>query len=470
MSDGVDIPTLRYRGAVLFLVAYGVLLAVAGPSQWEDPFFHYDDAPALYALTDDYFHKAVSEGRWFNYLWHMREFRFSAAGNFQLYLVGWAAFIAAAAASIFRSGSLVFPSLFAALVALGPQTTQMAGWYNSLVPGVWLLGLFAILALFLSERTGRWLMFFLVPVALQAYTPYPFLLLAICLFREDRPRNLRSLITVTILFCVALVIGILAVQALNYAIAGVFDVEPHKWRSPTPAEDFAGLIANLPKVGRSLLQLCLEIGFRQPILASFLVFMFAVGFLRLLRLSPHDALAVSVVIGVGLGLLLTYVLLEGILLPFRATSFLWFVLALCLVLPARASYENGSRMFSMPTLVPLAVLLAILPFVFADFSRKTSWQGYVDTIVEHIPEDAENVYIYGPFATVARAPAIDSIFDLRFHIIYKTGIFTYDCEAEPDRCKVFGDPFAGQTPGEETAVKMMDGVALVLPARRDFRQ
>ena len=164
ITDAIASQTLLLRLGLTFLVTYAILLLVAGHEQIRNPFFHFDDVPALFLLPDEYFSKAVSEGRWFNYLWHLREIYTPPWYNFQLYLVGWAFFLASAAANIFRTGPLYYPVLMALLVALGPQTTLIAGWYNTLIPGIWLLAAFSVAALFTRERTGRWLMALLVPI------------------------------------------------------------------------------------------------------------------------------------------------------------------------------------------------------------------------------------------------------------------------------------------------------------------
>ncbi|NNL72170.1 MAG: hypothetical protein HKP29_02285, partial [Silicimonas sp.] len=140
--------SLSQRLALTFLATYAALLLVVGAGQITDPFIHYDDYPALVLFAEAYYEKTLAEGRWFNYLWHLRGIETPAWVNFQLYLVGWSLFVAAAALNVFRTTGLRYPLLLSVLVVLSPQTTLISGWFNSLIPGIWLMAAYTVTALF----------------------------------------------------------------------------------------------------------------------------------------------------------------------------------------------------------------------------------------------------------------------------------------------------------------------------------
>lgn len=426
-----------------FLTTYAVLLVVAGTGQITDPFLHYDDYPALLLQPEGYVSKTLSEGRWFNYLWHLRGIETPPWANFQAYLAGWALFVAAAALNIFRSAQLRYPMLLSALIVLSPQTTLISGWFNSLIPGMWLMAAYSVSTLFVSARTGSLLLIPFVPIAIQAYTPYPFLMFAICLLREDRDKSLSGFIRVTLLFLVAFGAGILLTFSINFAVYGIFGVELAEWRDPNPAHDLAGLVANLPKLGESLHWAFLMTGFGKLWLSVFLTGGFLFSLVVLLRHDRVEVLALLTAMMSGLAVLSLHAVQEGILFPFRATYFLWFGIAVSLL---RAIYlvqfHNDDR-----TRAPFGVLLVITCyiglFVATHHRSLSSWQAETRDIAARVPADTEMIYIFGSYlaqnghgGSMAQMPRD---FSSRMRLL--TGADTRMCSEAPSGCRGVEPPF-----------------------------
>ena len=427
-------PRVAERLFVTFLATYSVLLLAVGYRQLGYPFFHFDDVPALVLLPQEYFSKAATEGRWFNYLWHLRDVYTPPWLNFQFYLVGWAFFLAAAAVNIFRTGPLYYPVLMAILIALGPQTTLIAGWYNTLIPGVWLLAAFSVASLFTSERTGRWLMALAVPISLQAYTPYPFLILAICLLREDRSRTLNNLRQVLTLFGLAFIVGVLLIFALNYAIIGVFGVEPAGWRSPSLPSGFGDMAANLGLVADSLAATFVLTGSGSLALSTTLLLMFLAALAVLARSRPNDTLSILLVMLAGLGFLSLFSVAKGLEFPARATSFAWFIFAAALVGASR-TLETASRAFRFLSLACIAALcLTQAVYAKSHFTRAAAWLARVSDIAARIPDGTTLIYVYGPRDQASRSPQPGSDLDLIFHLAMLSGIPATDCGITPENC------------------------------------
>ena len=98
VSDVQAGPDIWERRPVLVvcIITYAALM-LASFANLLDPMIRHDDFPALLAAPDGYYIKTLEEGRWVNYLWHLRDFTPPAWVNFTLYQVLWAVFGAALA-------------------------------------------------------------------------------------------------------------------------------------------------------------------------------------------------------------------------------------------------------------------------------------------------------------------------------------------------------------------------------------
>lgn len=434
---------LRQRLAITSLATYAILLVAAGFTQLVDPFIHYDDYPALVLDPEGYYSKTLNEGRWFNYWWHLRGFMTPAWLNFQFYLVGWSIFVAAAALNVFRSSDLRFPLLLAALIVLSPQTTLISGWFNTLIPGIWLLAAYSVTALFVTPAVGQRLLFLVIPISIQAYTTYPFLLLAICLMREDQNRSLRQLLGLLSIFGVAFALGILIMYSMNYFVHDVFGLALAEWREPRPAAGLADLFGNFGKVTASLEWIYTMTGFGRPALSLIICAAFAGSLLIVWRKSPVEVLYIIVGMLSGLSLLVLHALQEGIIFPFRSTYFLWFLLSIALMRAVFLVEAQTGRKSSAPIALAMVFALTVGSLVRVHNQSLSAWQNDTRILASHIYDASSPVYVYGSYLMVngygesrAQMPR-----DLQYRLSFLTGAWVEMCSETPESCSRVTPPF-----------------------------
>ncbi|MEH6361553.1 MAG: hypothetical protein V7761_12580, partial [Amylibacter sp.] len=130
-------------------VTYFVLILVSGP-QALDPMLRHDDYPALLADPSGFYVKTLEEGRWLNYWWHLRGWISPAWLNFAVYQLLWATFASAAAINACgKKEQLTYIIALALIIALATPALLISLWFNTLIPGLGLVALFAVLATFL---------------------------------------------------------------------------------------------------------------------------------------------------------------------------------------------------------------------------------------------------------------------------------------------------------------------------------
>ncbi|MGI9394201.1 MAG: hypothetical protein ACR2OY_06105, partial [Boseongicola sp.] len=177
---------------VAFAATFAAMLLTEGMNL-VDPFVRQDDFPALLGNQDQYFSKTLSEGRWLNYWWHARPFLWPAPVNNIVFLVGWSLYASATAAMSLGTHSHPWYIIALSLmIVIGPQATSIALWFNTLIPGVWILAIFAVANLRFGLNFVRWSLLIFVPLTLLAYSTYPFLILATFLARHDQKRTVAD--------------------------------------------------------------------------------------------------------------------------------------------------------------------------------------------------------------------------------------------------------------------------------------
>ena len=189
-----------------------------------DPMIRHDDYPALFADAPAFWNKTLHEGRWLNYVWHLRDAVTPAWLNFAVYQTSWALFVAALAV-VFTGpkGANWFTVVLALLMMVSPSAMLISMWFNTLIPGLAIVALFAGLACRVSSRTLRLLLPGFVIVSFMAYTTYPLLLFAVCIAKTEN-RSLRDLVGLMLLFCASFALAVLTVYAINWQVHGVFGV------------------------------------------------------------------------------------------------------------------------------------------------------------------------------------------------------------------------------------------------------
>ena len=147
-----------------------------------------------------------------------------------------------------RRGStivVVIALLSSLMILVAPPALLISLWFNTLIPGLALVAVFAVLACYLKPDHQMLLLPVFVPLTLMAYTTYPLLLLAICLTTAGARRTPGDLIGLVVLFVGSFAFGIALIYGLNLLEHGVFGIPMADWRNPSPAHDLTSLIQNL---------------------------------------------------------------------------------------------------------------------------------------------------------------------------------------------------------------------------------
>ncbi|MGI9394205.1 MAG: hypothetical protein ACR2OY_06125, partial [Boseongicola sp.] len=387
--------------------------------------------------------KTPSEGRWINYWWHLRPMETAAWINYALYVAGWAVFCAGVAIHAIDSRFLFSPVYLALLIAVAPQAMLISLWFNTLVPGVWILATYAVLTLFASPRQGVWLLLIFVPLSLMAYSTYPLLLLCICLLRMDNVRSVAGLIAILVVFAISFASGLMLINTLNYIEHGVFGIQISDWRNPSPAEDLAGIIQNLPRVWRFLGRTATTIGYGSVHIGYLNLAVLAACFTVLARNRIQETMYWASGILAGFGLLILHILLEGAGVPFRATLFFWLLFA---VLAARASYALLSKSefaASVGRICLLSLTFTSGFLCYRQYATLTEWQHGTHEIVSRITDEQSTVYVYGNFLAAAGGleARIQHARGLRHRLAYLTSAEVILCKERPKICKGIVPPF-----------------------------
>jgi hypothetical protein len=308
-----------------------------------DPMIRHDDFPALLADGDLFWNKTLHEGRWINYIWHLRGIVTPSWLNFAVYQLFWAIFAAATATVVTRNkGAGFFTLVLALFILVSPSAMIISLWFNTLIPGLALVALFAVMACRLSDKALlAWMPVFVI-LTFMAYTTYPLLLLALCLFRQDQ-RSLARLTGILALFTASFIAAVLVTYTLNWQVHGIFGVPLDDWREATPAADLAGMLANLPKLWSNLSGFALRTSFNFEPAVVFHLALFAGASLVLLRRAPLEALYLYAGLVTGLALVAAQVLKMGVTVPPRAFIFAWVFYGIAVVRAAQILSEDAAQ-------------------------------------------------------------------------------------------------------------------------------
>ena len=420
-------PVLWVSLAFLFLVSLPNLL---------DPMIRHDDFPALLGYGDVFWNKTLHDGRWINYIWHLREIITPSWLNFAVYQLCWAIFAACVAMLASPSQKpTVFTVLLAALVLLAPPATLISSWFNTLQLGLAIIALYAVIVCRCSERTSRLLLpVFTVP-ALMAYTTYPLLLLALCLMRT-RNRSLLDLFLLLALFAASFVGALLVTYALNWYVHGIFGVPLAEWRQAAPAQSVTEMWANLPWVTETFI-----LFFGKSSFASNGVFFANVTFLTLatlvmLRRAPLEALYLYAGLLTGVALVIVQALKLGIVVPARALIFFWVFYAVIIV--------RGVQLLNIkPTLAArlgiAALIVTICCYGAQAHKRYTlyhEWQGQTRQTAAELAAYASPVYVFGRamHSAAGLRAALQSDHGLYFRMTQLIGHELIMCDNEEADC------------------------------------
>lgn len=452
---------LRPFAAVLLLT---VLALIAANWRWiPDPFIRHDDFPALLGY-EHMMTVTLNEGRWLNHWWVARDFFWPHQVNFALYFLGWATFCAAfATAALGPSASLGWRATLAVLMAFSPLHFNIAQWFNTLVPGVWVLALYAVIAMVVRWQVAAALLLVFAPLGFSAYTTYPFLMFGVLAARHDLPLDRKTYLTLTATFVAAFALAILAAYTLNYLNHGIFNIHPAPWRAPNKLDSLADFQVNLTRLSSLIAPLIkgLGMGYVQVGLLAFWV-----GILSLYALFRSDPARSGFVITpavLGLGLLSANAVLTGVVFPVRAAIFFWLAMVYAMVRLGQRIAPGTARQS-----IALALLWSLITFYGYQIDRNirlfyTGWQTLTRELAEQVPPGTTSIRIHGDYSAPpeAKLAQIQSAWGMRMRLEYLTGVPAFDCTETPKVCGDQATPFDPGQVTEEPEVMISGGVAHV---------
>lgn len=427
-------PQAAPRLPVTVAAVYAMLL-LAAVFQLPDPMLRHDDYPALLADPSLFYSKTLTEGRWVNYLWHLRGLVTPAWLNFLVYQLLWAVYLGCLVHNAFGRGAAVWQQVMVALIAgLALPWVLISLWFNTLVLGLAVVALYAWLATRLSEQSCRWLMLLFVPVSLMAYTTYPFLILALSLTRAETARSARDLAGLLALFVASFALGMLAIYSLNYAAHGVFGVPMAEWRNPSPATDLGSALENGKLAAGYLAALVVKGSYNNTALAVFQGGLLALAVWSVLRRDMWQGLYMLSGAGLGLALICLQVVRSGIDMPLRSGGFLWLYGAVFLGLLALSLQQAGRARLSRN----LLFVLTAVAVIFAGMTQffVSDWQRLSRAMAAELGGGTGTVYVTGTYLSLEAARKSDLQKDqsVIFRLQHLTGRPVVMCESLPQEC------------------------------------
>ncbi|AHC99639.1 hypothetical protein [Leisingera methylohalidivorans] len=430
VSQWRSLPQLAVTVAAIFAI-----LLLSALFQLPDPMIRHDDYPALLADPALFYSKTLTEGRWVNYLWHLRGVVTPAWLNFLVYQLLWSIYLGCLVHNAFDREAEVWQRVMVALIAgLSLPWVLISMWFNTLIPGLAVLALYGWLATRLSERACRWLMLVFVPAALMSYTTYPFLILAMSLTRADAARSAKDLAGLLALFIASFALGMLAIYSLNYAEHGVFGVPMADWRNPSPATDLASVLTNSKLAAGFLENLVLKGGYSITWLALLQAALLGCAVWAVLRRDKWRALYMLSGAGLGLTLLCLQVIRSGIDMPVRSGGFLWAFGAVFIGLFALQLRDGGRARLSRNLLFSVTALYVIFAGLTHYFS--TEWNRLSRHMAAELAGREGPVYVTGTYLSLEAASKSDLQEErsVEFRLNYLTGRDIVICERRPEDC------------------------------------
>lgn len=474
MENILDERNVKSKMAFLLLaviaITFVVLMLASGP-QALDPMVRHDDFGALLADPKDFYIKTLEEGRWLNYWWHLRGWITPAWLNFAIYQLFWATYAGAAAVNACnRNVPFRYVLAMALMIVVSVPALMISTWFNTLIPGLGIVALFALLACRFSASTMRLLLLIFVPLTLMAYTTYPLLLLAICLTTHGLQRSRRDLLTLMGLFIVSFAIGILLTYTLNYLEHGVFGIPVASWREPTPAHDLTSAIANLDLVLEFFKKSALNLSFGNTAVMAVQGLVLIGGFFYLARVKPWLTLYIMTGLVAGIGLQCLQIIMIGAVVPTRALSFVWVLYSIMCVNVAIASRNNGKLVPNVIWSFLLINITVFLIWMWERYSTYTSWQTDTRELAIQTGIGDGPVYVLGSYEMIPSADTagIMGYRGLQLRLKYLTRREVFICDETPDVCENLSvDEQADVTGSKPDVRQMKDWTEIHLPPKVD---
>ncbi|WP_264211265.1 hypothetical protein [Leisingera thetidis] len=460
------LPQLPVTVAAVF-----AMLLLTALFQLPDPMIRHDDYPALLADPALFYAKTLTEGRWVNYLWHLRGFVTPAWLNFLVYQLLWAVYLGCLVHNAFGRETEVWQRVMVALIAgLSLPWVLISMWFNTLIPGLAIVALYAWLATRLSERTCRWLMLVFVPASLMAYTTYPFLILGLSLTRAGVARSARDLAGLLALFIASFALGMLAIYSLNYAVHGVFGVPMAEWRNPSPAHDLASALENSKLAWRFMVSLIQKGSYNNEALALLQAALLAGAVLSVMRRDKWRALYILSGAGMGLALICLQVIRSGIDMPVRSGGFLWIFGAVFIGLLAVEIRDSGRARMSRNLLFTLTAVYVVFGglthYLFSE------WHRVSRAMAAELAGGEGPVYVTGTYLSLQAAKKSDLQKDqsVTFRLKHLTGRDIVMCESRPGDCANLPEEMLAGLQGDGFEVRRIEGGSVLMLSPEPLRE
>ncbi len=401
-----------------------------------DPMIRHDDFPALLGYGDAFYHKTLHEGRWINYIWHLREIITPSWLNFAVYQICWAIFAASIAVLAAPGQRITLMSvLLAALVLLTPPATLISLWFNTLQLGIAIIAIYAVIVCKCSERTSRMLLpVFTVP-ALMAYTTYPLLLLALCLMRT-RNRSVRDLFWLMVLFGASFVGAILITYALNWYFHGIFGIPLAEWRQAVPAGSFSEMWGNLGAAQETFILFFGKSSFASNSVFFAHVIALVLATVVLAQRAPLEVLYLYAGLLTGIALITLQAVKLGIVVPARALIFFWIFYAVIVVRGIQVLNDRGASAARLGVAAIVVVLFSYGAQAHKRYTLYHEWQGQTRQSAEDLAALPAPYYVLGRavHSEAGMSASIQSNFALFFRITQLTGQEPLLCDSEGVDC------------------------------------
>ena len=454
------------RLCIVIGLTYLAIMLISG-HQALDPMIRHDDFPALLADPSGFYRKTLTEGRWLNYWWHLRGLVTPSWFNYALYQFFWAAFAGASAVNACgRNNPLKYVIALSIMIAIASPASLISLWYNTLIPGLGLVALFAVLANYLSHKSTQYMLLFFVPATLMAYTTYPFLLLGICLTASTRQRSLRDLAILVILFVISFALGIMLIYGLNYFEHGVFGMVMDEWRNPTPAKNLSDAIVNLELIKTFAIEAVMMISYSATIVAWTHGIIFAIVLLVTAKLRPWLTIYIITGLSIGLGLLCLQMLLNGVSVPPRAVTFTWVLYSILCASVALKGFERGGLYARLPWNLMLLLNLVYSIWAFENYQKYTVWQSETKQIAINAGRQSGVIFVFGKYTMIpgAKTAGIQKPRGLRLRLKYLTGRDVFICDETPKACEGITVDNRTESAAQSTSVQQLsDSTVIQLP-------
>ncbi|MFV1443176.1 MULTISPECIES: hypothetical protein [unclassified Phaeobacter] len=476
MTLVMDSPVVARRDAAMPLLAtiavafFGLLIAAV--FQLPDPLIRHDDYPALFGDAETYYVKTLMEGRWVNYLWHLRETLLPSWANYLIYNGLWAVALGCLAHNALGAGAPLWRKGAVALIAgLSAPALLISLWFNTLIPGMAILAIYALATTQLSDRACRWLLVPFVPLALTAYTTYPFFLLALCLTRADTQRSARDLASLLGLFILCFALAMASIYTLNYLFHGVFGIPMAEWRMPKPAHDLASLLANIGLIGDFLGSSASLVSFHFLPLTVFQVALFGWAVWLVGRSDPWRAIYPLAGICLGMGLIFVQTIKTGITLPPRVSGFVWLYYAVLLGLLSQELAARGGVWDRIGRNLLAFVALIYLAFNLLQHRDVTAWQADSRRMADQILPVEGPIYVTGTYLSLpsGKKSGLQHDLSVAFRLTQLTGRDVVICAITPTACAHLPTEVQAGAKGPDYEVRNLDVGSMVMLSATPIR-